>query len=63
MEDIESVLESVVVFGGERNMTVVSKGNDVKLFFNVFVDRVGVIESKPINSRRIGKLDDEDLNA
>ena len=63
MEDIESVMESVVVFGGERNMTVVSKGNDLKLFFDVLVDRVGVVEIKPINSRRMGKLDDEDLNA
>ena len=56
-------MESVVVFGGERNMTVVSKGNDVKLFFDILVDRVGVVESKLINSSRMGKLDDEDLNA
>ena len=51
------------MFGGKRNMTVISKGNDVKLFFNVFVDGVGVVEGEPVNSRGMGELDDEDLNA
>ena len=63
MENIKSVVKSVVVLGGERNMAVVSEGNDMKLFLNILVNRVGVIESKPINSRGMGKLDDEDLNA
>ena len=63
MKDIKSVMESVMVFRGKRNMAVISKGDDMKLFLDVLVDRVSVVESEPINSRGVGELNDEDLNA
>ena len=63
MKDVKSIVEGVMVFGGKRNMTVVSKGNDVELFFDVFVDGVSVVEGEPVNSRGMGELDDKDLNA
>ena len=63
MKDIKSVMEGVMVFGRKRNMTVVSKGNDVELFFDIFVDGVSVVNGEPVISRGMGELDDEDLNA
>ena len=63
MKDVKGIVEGVIVFGGKWNMTVIGEGNDVELFFDVFVDGVGVVEGEPVNSRGMGELDDEDLNA
>ena len=63
MKDIESIVEGVVMSGGQRNMTVIRKGNDMELFFNICVLRVGVVEGEPVDGRGMGELDDEDLNA
>ena len=63
MKDIEGIVEGVVVYGGQRNVTIIRKGNDMELFFDVCVLRVGVFEGEPVDDWGMGELDNEDLNA
>ena len=63
LKDIESIVEGVVVYGGQRNVTIISQGNDMELFFDVCVLGVGVVEGEPVDGWGMGELDDEDLNA
>ena len=49
LENIKSILQSIVMNGGEGNVAVVSKGNDIELFGDIDVFRVGVVQCESIN--------------